>query len=135
MTSRDCEPHACPKHAQRGHVLALCRGGHVCELLPVSFILSVPSLEDLSPDELDSLYTQVAALEADLRARLLTRRPIPLPVRALTLDQAVMMLGCSRAWLGRKTNWTKYGGYLDLDRRVKFSEAALAAYVSRRGQV
>lgn len=135
MTSRGCEPHGCPKHAQRGHVLARCRGGHVHELLPVSFILSVPSLEDLSPDELDSLYTQVAALEADLRARLLARRPIPPPDRALTLDQAVMMLGCSRAWLGRKANWTKYGGYLDLDRRVKFSEAALAAYVSRRGRV
>ena len=101
----------------------------------MSSILSVPPLEALSADELDNLYTQVAALEADLRARLLTRRPAPPPDRALTLDQAVKMLGCSRAWLGRKSNWAKCGGYLDKDRRVKFSEAALGAYIRSRGQV
>jgi len=100
----------------------------------MSFRLSVPSLDALSPDELDNLYTQVAALEADLRTRLLTRRPASPPDRALTLDQAVTMLGCSRAWLGRKANWMKYGGYLDFDRRVKFSEAALGAYICAKGQ-
>ena len=102
--------------------------------LSMSFRLSAPSLDALSPDELDNLYTQVAALEADLRARLLTRRPTPPPDRALTLDQAVTMLGCTRAWLARKANWEKCGGYLDQDRRVKFSEAALGVYIKARGQ-
>jgi len=98
-------------------------------------MLSVPPLEALSANELDNLYTQVVALEADLRARLLTRRSAPSPDRALTLDQAVKMLGCRRAWLGRKSNWAKYGGYLDQDRRVKFSEAALGAYIRVRGHL
>ena len=101
----------------------------------MSFALSVPLLDALSPGELDDLYKQVAALEAQLRARLLTRRSAPVPDRALTLDQAVTMLGCSRAWLSRKSNWAKYGGYLDQDRRVKFSEAALGAYIRARGHV
>jgi hypothetical protein len=96
-------------------------------------ILAVPPLETLSSDELDNLYTQVAALEADLRARLLTRRPAPPPDRALTLNQAVKMLGCSRAWLERRANWERVGGYRDADRRVKFPLAVLQAHIRERG--
>lgn len=100
----------------------------------MSSILSVPSLEALSPDELDNLYTQVAALEADLRARLLTRRPAPPPDRALTLDEAAGMLGMTRAWLSRKANWQRCGGYLDADRRIKFPMATLQAYIQQQGR-
>ena len=97
--------------------------------LSMRSILSVPPLETLSADELDNLYTQVAALEADLRARLLTRRPAPPPDRALTLDEAAGMLGMTRAWLSRKANWQRVGGYLDQDRRIKFPMATLQAYI------
>ena len=97
--------------------------------LSIGSILSVPPLEVLSANELDNLYTQVAALEADLRTRLLTRRPAPPPDRALTLDQAAGMLGMTRAWLSRKANWQRVGGYLDQDRRIKFPMATLQAYI------
>src|SRR5262249_5948013 len=129
-----CARHDGPRRAPRGEPLPSCKSSYASEPFSMSFRLSVPSLDALSPDELDNLYTQVAALEADLRTRLLIRRPASPPDRALTLDQAVTMLGCSRAWLGRKANWAKYGGYLDLDRRVKFSEAALRAYIRAKGQ-
>jgi hypothetical protein len=99
----------------------------------MSSILSVPPLEALSPDELDNLYTQVAALEADLRARLLTRRPAPPPDRALTLNEAAGMLGMTRAWLSRKANWQRVGGYLDQDRRIKFPMTRLQAYMHQQG--
>jgi len=94
-------------------------------------LLSIPALEALSANELETLYTQVAALEADLRARLLTRRPAPPPDRALTLDEAAGMLGMTRAWLSRKANWQRVGGYLDQDRRIKFPMATLQAYIHR----
>jgi hypothetical protein len=97
--------------------------------LSIGSILSVPPLEVLSANELDNLYTQVAALEADLRTRLLTRRPALPPDRALTLDEAARMLGMTRAWLSRKANWQRVGGYLDQDRRIKFPMATLQAYI------
>jgi len=97
----------------------------------MSSILSVRALEALSANELETLYTQVAALEADLRARLLTRRPAPPPDRALTLDEAAGILGMTRAWLSRKANWQRVGGYLDQNRRIKFSMATLQAYIHR----
>ena len=99
----------------------------------MSSILSVPPLEALSPDELDNLYTQVAALEADLRARLLTRRPAPPLDQALTLDEAAGMLGMTMAWLSRKANWQRVGGYLDQDRRIKFPMTRLQAYIHQQG--
>jgi len=107
--------------------------GQVSESSPLSMssILSGPALEALSANELETLYTQVAALEADLRARLLTRRPAPPPDRALTLDEAAGMLGMTRAWLSRKANWQRVGGYLDQDRRIKFPMATLQAYIHR----
>ena len=41
------------------------------------------------------------------------------------------MLGMTPAWLSRKANWQRVGGYLDQDRRIKFSMATLQAYIHR----
>jgi hypothetical protein len=101
--------------------------------LPVSSILSVPPLETLSADDLDALYTQVARLEADLRARLLTRHPASQPDRVLSLPEAAQRLGMTTAWLSRRGNWQRVGGYKDRDRKIKFPLSALEAYVRARG--
>ncbi len=52
--------------------------------------------------------------------------------RALTLTEAAAMLGMSKAWLSRKSNWQRCGGYLDADRRVKFPLAVLQAHIQGR---
>ena len=98
----------------------------------MSPLLSVPALTDLSADEVDRLYAEVTALEAALRARIVTRRPAPQPDRALTLGEASELLGMTRAWLERRGNWERVGGYRDADRRIKFSLATLEAYLRRR---
>jgi hypothetical protein len=97
--------------------------------------LRLPALDSLSPEDLDTLYLEVATLEADLRARLLTRRPTPPQSdKILCLSEAAARLGMSQAWLKRKANWLRVGGYLDADRRVKFPVSALEAWVRARGQ-
>ena len=97
--------------------------------------LEAVDLDSFDPAELGSLYTKVAALEARLRARLLTRRAAALPAepeRALTLDEAAMVLGTTRTWLERRANWERVGGYRDLDRRIKFPRSALEAHLRRQ---
>lgn len=91
--------------------------------------LTAADFDALAPAEQDSLYAQVAQLEASLRARIVTRRPAPPPDRALTLDEAARMLGMTTAWLSRRANWARVGGYRDADRRIKFPLSALQRYV------
>lgn len=98
--------------------------------------MNLPSPADfdaLSPEALEAAYARLVALEADLRVRLLTRRAAaPPPDRAVGLEEAARMLGCSRAWLGRRANWAKLGGRLDVDRRVKFPLSTLQAHLQGR---
>ena len=50
--------------------------------------------------------------------------------RVVGLIEAAARLGTSKAWLSRRSNWQRVGGYRDQDRRVKFTESALRAYVN-----
>lgn len=60
----------------------------------------------------------MAALEADLRARLLTRKPAE-PDRAIGIDEACILLGMTRPYLERRTNSKRLGGFNDHDGHVK----------------
>jgi hypothetical protein len=49
--------------------------------------------------------------------------------RVIGLAEAAARLGMTRTWLSRRANWSRVGGYRDADRRVKFAESALRAYL------
>jgi hypothetical protein len=72
--------------------------------------------------------------DADLviARRMTTAQAPPSLDRAVGLGEACTILGTTKAWLGRKANWAKCGGYLDADRHVKFSIATLQAYLRRQ---
>jgi hypothetical protein len=76
------------------------------------------------PPALLALHAQVAALEAALSVRILTRGPAGPPPsnepdRAVRIEEAVVLLGMTRDYLYR--HWEKLGGYRDDDGHVKFS--------------
>lgn len=46
----------------------------------------------------------------------------------LTIPEAAKQLGMTVAWLERRANWERVGGYRDADGRVKFRQSVLDAY-------
>ncbi len=64
-------------------------------------------------------------------ARRMTAAQAPQPDRAVGLAEAAQRLGMSRAWLSRKDNWSRCGGFKDLDGHVKFPMPALEAHIGR----
>jgi hypothetical protein len=73
---------------------------------------------------------------ADLHAQLATTyremaeaRPAQQPDRVVGLTEAAARLNMTRAWLSRRSNWERVGGYLDADRRIKFTVSSLDAYI------
>ncbi len=95
-------------------------------------VVETAAFDTLPPAEQDALYLAIADLEAKLRARLLTRRNAPQPDRAVGLDEAAERLGMSKAWLSRRANWERVGGYRDHDRRIKFPLTAIQAHIQGR---
>ena len=80
-------------------------------------------------------FARISRLHAELAdayAELAAEAPAPQPDRVVGLREAAQRLSMTRAWLARRGNWQRVGGYLDADRRVKFTTAALAAYVKER---
>lgn len=75
---------------------------------------------------LAELHTALAAVYQNLARE----TPPAEPERALTLPEAAGKLGMSVAWLSRRANWSRVGGYLDADRRVKFAVSALDRYIT-----
>jgi predicted DNA-binding transcriptional regulator AlpA len=57
----------------------------------------------------------------------------PEPERALTLPEAAAKLGATKSWLSRKANYSRIGGYLDMDRRVKFPLSAILRFITSQG--
>ncbi|SRR5713101_5167075 len=89
--------------------------------------------ETLPAVEQDGLYARIAALEANCRSRLLTRPVTPaVPDRAVALDEACILLGMTRPYLERKTNWVRLGGYKDHDGHVKFPLSTLQRHIKMR---
>ena len=85
-----------------------------------------------SPDlfaRLADLHRKLAIVYAELAAQ----DPTPQADRVVGLAEAAVRLGMTRAWLSRRANWQRVGGYRDADRRIKFTTSALAAYI--RGRV
>ncbi len=52
------------------------------------------------------------------------------PDRVVGLREAAVRIGASVSWLSRRENWQRAGGYLDVDRRVKFTETRLREYLA-----
>ncbi len=77
---------------------------------------------------LADLYRELAVVYADLAAQ----APTPQADRVVGLAEAAVRLGMTRAWLSRRANWQRVGGYRDADRRIKFTTSALAAYIRGR---
>jgi hypothetical protein len=92
----------------------------------VNSLLPVPALDSLSADDLDKLYTEVAALEADLRARLLTRRPAPeqRPDEVVRIKEACTRMRWSYSWAVK--HWKALGGFKDADGGLKIRADVLA---------
>jgi hypothetical protein len=80
--------------------------------------------------KLADLHRELAAVYADLAAQ----EPAPQPDRVVGIDEAAQRLGMERSWLERRANWKRVGGFKDADRHVKFSMAALEAYIQARGK-
>jgi hypothetical protein len=105
---------------------------------------AIPSLDSLSadpasfnllpPDAQNAAYAQVAALEAALRAKILTRGragppPNNEPDRAVRIEEAMPLLGMTKDYLYR--HWEKLGGYRDDDGHVKFSMSTIQRRVQK----
>jgi hypothetical protein len=101
-------------------------------------LLEDPALVAALPSEaLAQAYARVAALEAALRAALLTRRPegAEPPAeqdRALRLEDAAPRLGMSPDYLYR--HWSTLGGYKDVDGHVKFTVSAIRRHLAKGGR-
>jgi hypothetical protein len=99
-------------------------------------LLEDPALVAALPaEEQDRLYARVAALEAALRAALLTQdRNGPVsaaePDRAVLVDEAGRLLGMTKDFLYR--HWRKLGGYRDDDGHVKFSLSTIQRHLRTR---
>src|SRR5262245_43366002 len=86
----------------------------------------------------DTIYAQIAGLEAAWRPAVLTRRSAfetgrqgPAETeRALRLAEAAARLGMSKDYLYR--HWRKLGGYKDDDGHVKFALSAIQRHVNAR---
>lgn len=77
-------------------------------------------------------FARIATLHqalADAYATLAAEPSAPAPERVVGLAEAAQRLGMSRAWLSRRANWQRAGGWLGDDRRVHFTMAGLEAYV------
>jgi hypothetical protein len=75
--------------------------------------------------QLAELHAELARVYQDLARE----TPVVDPERALTLPEAAEKLGMSVAWLSRRANWSRCGGFKDQDRRVKFPLSALDRYL------
>jgi hypothetical protein len=82
---------------------------------------------DLSEFPLDGLQLALRTarhIVGDLALEIAHRTqtaPSPVePDRAVPLDEAVSLFGMTRAYLERKANYLKLGGFVDTDGRVKF---------------
>src|SRR5262249_50418928 len=90
----------------------------------------------LSIELQDTLYLQVAQLEAVCRAVVLTRTtpngiaPASDPDQVVRLPEAASRLGMSKDFLHR--SWRKLGGFKDDDGHVKFSLRVIARHVQSR---
>ena len=89
----------------------------------------------LSPEVQDQTYAQIAALEAALRAHVMTRcrngLPItPEPDRAVLIDEAMTLLGMTRDYIYR--HWKRLGGYRDDDGHVKFLMSVIRRHLNTR---
>src|SRR5713101_4344694 len=67
-------------------------------------------------------------------ARRMTAAQAPQLDRSVGLAEAAQRLRMTNAYLSRRANWQKIGGYRDCDRRIKFPLSALEAWVRARGQ-
>ena len=101
----------------------------------------IPNLVDVIPEAPTDLILRLrrelsrVLADADLviaRRMTAAQAPRPSPDRAVGLEEAAGMLGMSKAWLQRKANWERVGGYRDADRRIKFSLATLQDHIRGR---
>jgi hypothetical protein len=83
--------------------------------------------------DLPALAGELARLQAVLTLRL-AQPIVPIPDSVLCLREAAKLLGMTEAWLQRRANWGKVGGYRDADSRIKFSRATLEAWLRAKGQ-
>lgn len=121
MESMNLSPHAKP---------------HTGAIPSLDRLLADPAAFNLLPAETqNAVYAQVAALEAALRAKILTRGrdgPAPStsePGRAVRIEEAMVLLGMSKDYLYR--HWEKLGGYRDDDGHVKFSMSTIERRIQR----
>ncbi len=77
--------------------------------------------------EIGRHHAQLAALYARLSEQDWDRDPGA--DRVLTLREAAVRIGASVSWLSRRENYLKVGGYLDVDRRLKFADSALRRHL------
>jgi hypothetical protein len=80
---------------------------------------------------ISKLLTDLAKAFADLAAE----EPAPQADRAVGLAEAAQRIGCTRAWLERRTNWQRCGGFKDLDGHVKFMLSDIRRHQKTRGTV
>jgi hypothetical protein len=73
-----------------------------------------------------------ATVELERRA-LAAQHPPADPDRAVGLEEACRLLGMTKAYLERKTNWERLDGYRDVDRRVKFRLSVLQRHLRQGG--
>jgi hypothetical protein len=78
-------------------------------------------------ERLAELHEQLAATYRELAQQAGPRESESDSV--IGLPEAAARLGMTRTWLSRRANWSRVGGYRDADRRVKFAESALRAYL------
>ena len=99
-------------------------------------LLVDPTVFNVLPVEVqDVVYEQIAALEAALRSKVLTRSSngqAPArnePDRAVRLEEACTLLGMERTYLERRENWQKLGGYKDDDVHIKFAMSVIQRHI------
>jgi hypothetical protein len=90
-----------------------------------AFKFSFPT--DLSAFPVDALHLCLRTARhvvGDLELEIARRSPDATsavePDRAVPLDEAVPLFGTTRSYLERKANYSKLGGFVDADGRVKF---------------
>jgi hypothetical protein len=99
--------------------------------MALATVAAIPACFDsLSAVEQDDLYRRIAALEADLRARLLTRQ-LPQAVTGppgtlLRIKDACNRMDWHYSWAYK--HWRELGGFKDLDGGLKIRADVLAKH-------
>jgi excisionase family DNA binding protein len=96
------------------------------------------TLSSLARGTLVALRRQAAHLLADLDAHLAAQAPqatLDEAPKILTVSEAALMLRCSEDALYRKHKRLRLGFVDPLDRKLKFPEADLRAYLARQGRL